>query len=601
MKQRRHIMHRSAKSLTLTAKLATVIVGINLTGMLGLAFYTWRNESTSMLSDATQTWSKDTAQFATLAAGGVKWGKSEAVAETYALYRDDVTLNLVQFAAYGPELKPVNTWSRTGLANLPGDAELAKVAAVRPEKPSVDLSAIGNHYVTITSPLPLDKSGKVGGYVVTTWSAQSIMAEATQKTLVALSMQFAIIAIAVVVFILTMRRMIGRPLKALSGRITDLQNGDLETPVSHRDGGDEIGFLARALEGFRNDAIATLAQRQLAEEQQQALNAERARNAAAAQATSATQNHVMQTLGFALEQVANGNLNTRLDDLGPEFDKLRLDFNAMVAAITGAVTDIKTASFAVETGAGELTSQAEQLAQRTERQAAALEETAAALDQVTSTVRTSSRNAEETGAMIGEAKSEAQHSAQVVRNAIGAMDRIQQSSSQIGQIISVIDEIAFQTNLLALNAGVEAARAGEAGKGFAVVAQEVRELAQRSANAAKQIKALIEVSSTEVSGGVELVNQTGDALLKIESHIARINDGILVMVDAYRQQASGLQEINGAINNMDQTTQQNAAMVEETSAACHELLSQSQLMQDAANRFQLGSGTPAMETRRSVA
>jgi methyl-accepting chemotaxis protein len=152
-----------------------------------------------------------------------------------------------------------------------------------------------------------------------------------------------------------------------------------------------------------------------------------------------------------------------------------------------------------------------------------------------------------------------------------------------------------------LNAGVEAARAGEAGKGFAVVAQEVRELAQRSANAAKQIKALIEVSSSEVSGGVELVNQTGDALLKIESHIARINDGIQVMVEAYRQQASGLQEINGAINNMDQTTQQNAAMVEETSAACHELLSQSQLMQNAANRFQLGSGTPGTEGRRRVA
>ncbi|WP_377299368.1 methyl-accepting chemotaxis protein [Rhizobium sp. SGZ-381] len=594
-------MQRSPKSLTLTAKLAAIIVAINLAGMLGLSFYTWRSESASMLEDATESWSKDSAQFASLASGGVKWGKAEAVAETYALYRDDANLNLVQFTAYGADLKPVNSWSRSGPQNLPTDADLAKAAGTRPEKPRVDMSAVGNGYVTVVAPLPLDKGGKASGYVVTTWSAESILAEATHKTLLALSLQFAIIAIAIAVFILTMGRIIGQPLKALSGRITGLQAGDLDTPVPYRDRGDEIGFLARALEGFRNDAVATLEQRRLAEEQQRTLNEERLRNAAQTQATAATQNHVMQTLGLALERVAKGNLDTRLDNLGPEFDKLRLDFNAMVASITRAVGDIKTASFAVETGASGLAGQAEQLAQRTERQAASLEETAAALGQVTSTVRTSSHNAETTGAMIAEAKAEAQHSAHVVRNAIGAMDRIQQSSSQIGQIISVIDEIAFQTNLLALNAGVEAARAGEAGKGFAVVAQEVRELAQRSANAAKQIKTLIDVSNSEVSGGVELVNQTGDALLKIESHIARINDGILVLVDAYRQQASGLQEINGALNNMDQTTQQNAAMVEETSAACHELLSQSQLMQDAANRFQLSPGAPSAHAARHVA
>lgn len=202
--------------------------------------------------------------------------------------------------------------------------------------------------------------------------------------------------------------------------------------------------------------------------------------------------------------------------------------------------------------------------------------------------------------MVDNAKSEANHSAKVVRNAIGAMDRIQHSSSQIGKIIGVIDEIAFQTNLLALNAGVEAARAGEAGKGFAVVAQEVRELAQRSANAAKEIKNLVQVSSAEVGSGVELVNQTGDALLKIELHITSIADGIGEIVESYRQQSTGLQEINTSVNSMDHTTQQNAAMVEEVSAASHDLLSQSRILQTTANRFVLASDGGKSASRRAA-
>ncbi|MFY8100076.1 MAG: methyl-accepting chemotaxis protein, partial [Allorhizobium sp.] len=256
-------------------------------------------------------------------------------------------------------------------------------------------------------------------------------------------------------------------------------------------------------------------------------------------------------------------------------------------------SSIKTASLAVENGAGELASQAEQLAKRTEQQAASLEETAAALDEVASTVETSSKGADHAGRMVNEAKTEARESAEVVRRAIGAMDRIQSSSSQIGQIIGVIDEIAFQTNLLALNAGVEAARAGEAGKGFAVVAQEVRELAQRSANAAKEIKQLVATSNAEVAGGVSLVNETGTALLKIEERIGNIAETIVAIASSYREQSSGLKEINHAINDMDQATQRNAAMVEETSAACHDLLNQSRLLQEAAGRFSLAADHPA--------
>jgi methyl-accepting chemotaxis protein len=589
------------KSLPLTAKLAALIVGINLAGMAGLATYTWRSESTSMLNMAKIGWSKDTAQFATLAAGGVKWGKADAVAETYALYRDDAGLNLVQFSAYNAELKLIDSWNRQGIEGLPTAEALAKDVAARPDKLTVDEAALDAGLLTLVTPLPLDKNGKVTGYVATTWSAETILAEARRKALIALGLQASAIFIAIIAFILSMRRLVGQPLHVLSHRITALQAGDLHTPVVYQQNGDEIGFLARALEGFRNDAIATLEQQRIAEEQQITISNERSRNAALTEASAATQRLIMQKVGQALEMLAKGDLNAKLDDLGPDFEKLRLDFNLMVDSVAEAISEIKIASIAVETGAGQLADQTEQLARRTEQQAAALEETAAALDEVTTTVRTSSHNAEQTGSMISEAKTEAHLSAQVVRKAIGAMDRIQNSSSQIGQIIGVIDEIAFQTNLLALNAGVEAARAGEAGKGFAVVAQEVRELAQRSANAAKEIKHLIGVSNTEVSGGVALVNQTGDALLKIEDQISRINDGIVSIVESYRQQSSGLQEINGAINNMDHTTQQNAAMVEETSAACHDLLSQSRVMQGSADRFRLEQTYSARGPARRVA
>jgi methyl-accepting chemotaxis protein len=399
-----------------------------------------------------------------------------------------------------------------------------------------------------------------------------------------------VITIAVTAFLIAMRRLVGQPLGAISARISALQQGDMETPVVFQNKGDEVGFLARALEQFRLDAIETQAQRDRAEQQQVVLDQERARNVAMSEEAAETQRRIIASVGEALALLAGGQLATRLQDLGPDFEQLRVDFNGMVDSVAQAISSIKSASLAVEGGAGELANQAEQLAKRTEQQAASLEETAAALDEVASTVETSSKGADHAGRMVNEAKAEARESAEVVRRAIGAMDRIQSSSSQIGQIISVIDEIAFQTNLLALNAGVEAARAGEAGKGFAVVAQEVRELAQRSANAAKEIKQLVATSSAEVAGGVSLVNETGEALLKIEERIGNIAETIVAIAASYREQSSGLKEINHAINDMDQATQRNAAMVEETSAACHDLLSQSHLLQQAAGRFSLASG-----------
>ncbi|MBX5161274.1 methyl-accepting chemotaxis protein [Rhizobium sp. NZLR8] len=582
-------MFQFLKTMPLTAKLAAIIVAVNLCGISAFATYTWMYETKALIDGAKANWSKDAEQFASLAAGGVKWGKANAVREAYSLYRDDPSLDLVQFAAFNAEPSAVDTWTRDGISGLPAPADLAKSLSAKPEKTTIDDSGISAGVVTIIAPLPLDKSGKATGYVVTNWSVEKIAAEVRQKVLISLLTQFMITAMAVVAFLLAMRSLVGRPIRIISERISALQKGDLASPVTYRENGDEIGFLARALEVFRNEAIAKVEREQAAAEQSASFDVERARNASLTEEANNAQRLVMNALANELEKLAAGDFSIHMADLGPEFDKLRQDFNRMVEAVAAALTEIKTASVAVEGGSSEIAFSADQLAKRTEQQAAALEQTAAALDEVTTTVRASSQRAENAGKLVEETKRSAHVSATVVRDAIGAMDRIQTSSSQIGRIIGVIDEIAFQTNLLALNAGVEAARAGEAGKGFAVVAQEVRELAQRSANAAKEIKNLINVSGQEVAAGVGLVNETGDALLKIEEQINRISDSIASIVQSYREQATGLQEINGAINQMDQATQQNAAMVEETNAACQELLTQGRLLQDSAGRFTVGT------------
>ncbi len=259
----------------------------------------------------------------------------------------------------------------------------------------------------------------------------------------------------------------------------------------------------------------------------------------------------------------------------------------------------------IDGGANEIRASADDLAKRTEQQAASVEETAAALEQITTAVKDSTRRAQEAGSLVAHTKAEAERSGEVVRRAVVAMQQIEKSSSEISSIISVIDEIAFQTNLLALNAGVEAARAGEAGKGFAVVAQEVRELAQRSASAAKDIKGLITASNEHVQSGVALVGQTGEALTKISTEVVEINGHVSAIVEAAQEQSSGLQQINTAVNQMDQDTQKNAAMVEETNAASHSLARELTALAQLLAQFRLSeagrSSVPAQAVVAAVA
>ncbi len=294
-------------------------------------------------------------------------------------------------------------------------------------------------------------------------------------------------------------------------------------------------------------------------------------------------------VGDALSNLADGDLQSRLDvPLMPSLDKLRLDFNSAAGTLQEALQVVSTCAAAIHGGSDEIGDSVGDLSRRTEQQAASLEETAAALDQLTATVKKSAESATQARDAVISAQADAEKSGQVVQDAVAAMGGIEQSAREISQIIGVIDEIAFQTNLLALNAGVEAARAGEAGRGFAVVASEVRALAQRSAEAAKEIKALIAGSTQQVATGVELVGEAGRALSRIAGRVTEMNGVIRAIASSAQEQATGLSQVNAAVNQMDQMTQQNAAMVEQTSAASQTLAREGEELARLISRFKVG-------------
>ncbi|WDZ75248.1 methyl-accepting chemotaxis protein [Ensifer adhaerens] len=368
-----------------------------------------------------------------------------------------------------------------------------------------------------------------------------------------------------------------------------IQNGDLSTKVEALDRGDEIGAMARSVDLFRLSAIekqsleqsAALSRREIEKEreEQQSEREEAVRRIQAA----------IDNLGRALTQLADGDLAVAIDrPFDGNLDQLRQNFNQTVERLRVVLSSVKENALSIESNGRQMRSAADDLARRTERQAASLEQTSAALDEITVTVRTATQRAEEASRMVDETRTNAEESGRIVGEAIAAMARIEGASNEIGKIINVIDEIAFQTNLLALNAGVEAARAGEAGKGFAVVAQEVRELAQRAAGAAKDIKALVSRSGNEVGSGVKLVQATGEALGRIGADVARINEHMTSIVMAAREQSTGLNEISTAVGQLDQMTQQNAAMVEQTNASSHTLAQDAERLTGLVGQFREG-------------
>ncbi len=318
----------------------------------------------------------------------------------------------------------------------------------------------------------------------------------------------------------------------------------------------------------------------------EALQAERVKVEAERQALGAQQDEALSALDKSLTGLAKGDLTASIDQaLAPQFGELRSNFNSALATLDETLGSIVLAAGETSGNAGELVTAVDDMARRTEQQAASLEQTAAALEEITTISKEAAIRTEEARRVVGHATEEARKSGEVVEQAVAAMSAIEESSQRITQIISVIDQISFQTNLLALNAGVEAARAGDAGKGFAVVAQEVRELAQKSAAAAQEIKSLIDKSFEDVLTGVSLVNRTGEALRTIGEQVTHINGHIDAIAGSAREQAIGISEINTAVTGMDQMTQQNAAMVEETHAATRNLMRVSAGLKGLADQF----------------
>ncbi|WP_282585270.1 HAMP domain-containing methyl-accepting chemotaxis protein [Lichenifustis flavocetrariae] len=410
------------------------------------------------------------------------------------------------------------------------------------------------------------------------------------------------LAFTIIGALLLVRWQITRPIGSMTEAMRRLASGDTTVAIPAVGQKDEIGAMAGAVQTFKDAAIEKLRLEAEAVEARRIATDERARNEAARAKAAEQQSAVVDGIATGLEKLADGDLVFRLQHrFADEYEKLRADFNGAMDKLQDTMKVVAANTAAIRSGSTEIATAADDLSKRTEQQAASLEETAAALDEITATVKKTSDGANHARQVVSTAKADAEHSGEVVGQAVQAMTAIEKSSQQVSQIIGVIDEIAFQTNLLALNAGVEAARAGEAGRGFAVVASEVRALAQRSAEAAKEIKALISTSTEQVGRGVSLVGETGKLLERIVSQVTEINANVSEIASSAQEQATGLDQVNTAVNQMDQVTQQNAAMVEQSTAASHSLSQEAEELARRIGQFQLGYEAEQRNTRRAPA
>ncbi|BDA83135.1 methyl-accepting chemotaxis protein [Aureimonas sp. SA4125] len=370
-----------------------------------------------------------------------------------------------------------------------------------------------------------------------------------------------------------------------------LTRGDHDSPVVGQDRSDEIGAMARAVQVFKAAAIENKRLAAEAASARAAQASQRERQSAIDQSKEEDLRTFVHAVENSFDALSAGDLTVRMDQaVAPEFEPIREKFNASVAELEAAIGGVAGGVATLRTGLAEISVASNDLAQRTEQQAASLEETVAALSEVTTGVNQTAEGAAQAQVGATAAQKNAEKGGEIVAKAVAAMSQIEHSSEEIGKIIGVIDEIAFQTNLLALNAGVEAARAGEAGRGFAVVAQEVRGLAQRSAEAAKEIKALISTSSKQVGEGVELVTASGKSLDAIVTQVAEMSAVVAEIARSAKEQAISLREVSGAADQMDKVTQQNAAMVEEATAAAQTLSDETDELAAMVERFTTRTG-----------
>lgn len=413
-----------------------------------------------------------------------------------------------------------------------------------------------------------------------------------QRSLLFLAAMFAVVFAVTCTMTAIVALSITRPIAGLVETMRRLSRGDLAAEVAGADRGDEIGAMASALQVFKDNAVALQAAEAEAAEQRRVAEEERARNEAVRADAARQIQAVVAGLGAGLERLAHGDLTYRVtDEWAAEYRKIQHDFNEAADQLRDMILGIVGSTSEVSSAAAEISTATTDLSQRTEEQAASLEQTSASMEEIAATVRQNAENAAQARDLTRNTTEIANRGGEVAAQAVEAMARIEESSRRIADITSVIDEIARQTNLLALNAAVEAARAGEAGRGFAVVASEVRSLAQRSSQAAKDIKDLIVNSSGQVQDGVALVNRAGGSLKEIVNSIKTVADMVSDIANASAEQSAGLEQVNKALSQMDEVTQHNSAMVEENAASARTLEQQAEAMNQRLAAFRLDSDT----------
>ena len=458
-------------------------------------------------------------------------------------------------------------------------ATVAEVLEPLPELPQLvdDASATMVSVTGLAGNSVLSVSGNINVFG-TTWRAvtEVEMAEIlapVNAALTRIAAQILICALVVTFLANRLSRTVNIPLQKVRDGVDRIAKGDYDLRLRATDRGDEIGFIASTL--------MKLCERLKASDEMEA----------AAREEQEAQAAVVEAISGSLGALARGDLDCQITDpFPPDYERLRSDFNKTVAELTRTIRTVTEHAERIRAGAGEIAGASDDLASRTENQAATLEETAAAIDELTQSVKAAADGAREVETIVSDAKSYAEDSGEVVQSAVSTMSQIEESSGQIVQIIGVIDDIAFQTNLLALNAGVEAARAGEAGRGFAVVASEVRALAQRSSEAAKEIKTLISNSNSQVEDGAALVAKAGEALTSIVERVTHISGLVSEIAQGAGEQAVSLGEVNVGVTSLDQVTQQNAAMVQENTTTAHDLDSESDALVSAVRHFRAANG-----------
>jgi methyl-accepting chemotaxis protein len=464
------------------------------------------------------------------------------------------------------------------------------------------------------SPMSVSKLASLLGVADAALDAAKAHAAAQYSVaLTQLILQVGLLAVAVLLsslMITTVARRVISPLHQIRDAMLRLAGGDFEAVLPGLDRSDEIGAVANAVEKFKLLAFAKarseadeLVRRQQAEARMAQVEAQSQAQAAAERAKAAEeQARAFRSLGIGLSKLSDGDFTFRVnDDIPDAYRQIKDDFNSAIARLHEMIQAVADSTGAVAGAAGEISSATDDLAQRIEQQVANLEETSSAMEEISATVKTNAENAREADSLTTGARAVADRGGKVVAEAVQAMSRIEESSRQISDIIGVIDEIARQTNLLALNAAVEAARAGEAGRGFAVVASEVRGLAQRSSEAAKNIKGLIANSSDRVHEGVDLVNRAGTALTEIVASINKVAGIVADIANASAEQSNGLEQVNRALTQMDEVVQQNTALVGKNTASARTLAEQSQAMGERIAFFQLDAAHAAPAPREDRA